>query len=126
MALMIKGGVIFCAIVGKIVGTRIPKELELTLSFTAAEPVLMHVYGFGFALYDGVVSNPKCSGVIKPDRRFGMMPTHLDKVLMKMDHGFGADEEAIKFGFDSRGHNKLDYLGNSENRAISGRYMGVF
>ena len=41
-----------------------------------------------------------------------------------MDHGFGADEKARNFGFVSRGHNKLDYLGGSENRAISGRDRG--
>ena len=55
-----------------------------------------------------------------------MRPTHLDKGLMKLDHGFGADEEAINFGFGSRRHNKHDYLGNSENMSISSRDRGVF
>ena len=55
-----------------------------------------------------------------------MRPTHLDKGLTKLDHGFGADEEAINFGFGSRGHNKLDYLGDSENMVIYGRDRDVF
>ena len=126
MGLMIKGGGDFCAIIGKIVGTRSPKERELTLSFTAAEPVVLHVHGFGFALDDGAVSNTNCGEVITLYGRLGLSSNHLNKGLTKLDHGFGADEEAIKFGFDSRGHNKLDYLGNSENRAISGKDMGVF
>ena len=43
-----------------------------------------------------------------------------------MDHGFGANEEASIFGFGSRGYDKLDYLGNSEDRAIPGRDMSFF
>ena len=126
MNLMIKGVVVSCATIGKIVGTRGPKDPELTLSFTVAEPVVPHVHGFGFALDDGVISNPNCGGVITLDGIFGLRPTNLDKGLTKLDHGFGADEEASNLGFGSRGHNKLDYLGDSENRAISGRYRGVF
>ena len=58
--------------------------------------------------------------------RFGMWPTHIDKVLTKLDHGFGTDEEARNFVFGSRGHNKLDYLVEGENRAISGRERCAF
>ena len=86
----------------------------------------MHVHGFGFALNDGVISHPNCGGVITLDGIFGLRPTHLDKGLKNLDHGFGADEEARNLGFGSRGYNKLDYLGNSENRSISGRNRGVF
>ena len=117
---------IFCAIIGKIVGTRRPKEPELTLSFTVAEPVILHLHGFGFALDDGVSSNNNCSGVIIIDSIFGLRPTHIYKVLTKLDHGFGAYEEAINFGFGSRGHNKLDYSGDSEHRDISSRDRSVF
>ena len=117
---------LFCAIIGKIVGTRIPKEPELNLSFTAAEPVVLHVHGFGFSLNDGVISNTNCSGVITLDGRFWMRPTHLNKGLTNLDYGFGEDEEAISFGFGSRGHDKLDYLGNSDHMEIYGRDRSVF
>ena len=86
----------------------------------------MHVHRFGFELDDGVSSNPNCGGVITLYGRFGPSPTHLDKGSTKLDHGFGTDEEASNLGFGSRGHNKLDHLGDSENMAIYGRYRGVF
>ena len=126
MGLMIKGGVIFCAIIGNIVGTRSAKEPELALSFTAAESVVLHVHCFGFELYDCVIGNPNCSVVITLDGIFMMRPTHFDKVLTKLDHGIGADEEARNFGFGIRRHKKLYYLGDSENREISSRDRGVF
>ena len=92
----------------------------------AAEPVVLHVHGFGFALDDGVISNPNCGGVITLDGVFELRPTHLDKVLTKLDYVFGANEEASNFGFGRRGHNKLDYFDDSENRSIYGRDRGVF
>ena len=70
--------------------------------------------------------NNNCSGVIILDSIFGLRPTHIDKVLTKLDHGFGAYEEAINFGFGSRGHDKIDYLGDSDHRAISSRDRSVF
>ena len=126
MGFMIEGGVIFCAIIGNIVGTRIQKEPESTLRFMVAEPVILHVHGFGFALDDVVSSNNNYSGVIIMDSTFGLRPTHIDKVLTKLDHGFGAYEEASNFGFGSRGHDKIDYLGDSDHRAISSRDRSVF
>ena len=98
---MIKGGggAIVCAILGMIVGTRIPKKTELSLRLMAAEPVVLHVDGFGFVLYDGVIRKSNCGGVITLYGRFGMRPTHLDKGMTKLDHGFGADEDASNLGF---------------------------
>ena len=119
-------GVIFVAKIGKIVCTSSPKEPELALIFVAAEPVVLHLHGFGLTLDDVIIRNINCSGVITLDGRFGMRPTHLDKGLKNLDHGSGADEEAVYFGFGSRGHDKLDYLGDSEDRAISGMDRSVF
>ena len=107
-------------------GTRSPKKPELALRLTAEEPVVLHVHGFSFALEDGVISNPNCGGDITLDGIFVLRPTHLDKGLTKLDHGFDAYEEARNFGFGSRRYNKLDYLGNSDNMDISDRDRGVF
>ena len=107
-------------------GNQDPKKPEIYLSFTASEPVVLHVNGFGFSLDVGVIINPNCGEVITLDGIFETRPTHLNKGIMNLDLGFGVDEESRNFGFGIRGHNKLDYLGGSENMAISGRYMGVF
>ena len=117
---------IFGAIIGKIVGTRSPKKTELALRFVASEPVVLHVHGFVLIMDDVVISNTNYIGVITLDSRFGMRENHLDKVLTKLDHGFGADKEARNFGFGSRRHDKLDYLGNSEDRDISDRDRSFF
>ena len=92
----------------------------------AADPVVLHVHGFSLTLDDVVISNTNYIGVITLDGRFGMGPAHIDKVLTNLDHGFGADEESRNFGFGSKGHEKLDYFGNSEDRAVYGRDMIVF
>ena len=123
---MIKGGVIFGAIIVKIVGTRSPKEPELTLSFATVEPVVLRVHGFGITLDDGFIRNTNHSGVIALDGRSGLRPTHINKVLTNLDHGFGTDEEARNFGFGSRGHEKLDNLGNNKDIAVSVRDRSVF
>ena len=117
---------VFGAIIGKIVGTRSPKEPELALIFAAAELVVLHVHGFGLTFYDGFISNTKCRGVITLNGIFGMRPTYLQKGLKNLDHGFGAYEESRNFGFGSRRHDKLDYLGDSEDKAIYGRERSVF
>ena len=121
-----KGGGDFLCHNRKNCGHQEPKKLELSLSFTAEQPVELHVHGFCFALDDVVIRKPNCGGVITLNGRFGLRPTHLDKGLTSLDHGFGADEEAKNFGFSSRRHNKLDYLGDSDNRDIAGRDRGFF
>ena len=88
--------------------------------------MVLHVHGFGFTFYGCVISNPNFSGFITLYGIFGLIPTHIDKGMKNMDNGFGADEEASNLGFGSRGYNKLDYLGESENRAIYDRDRGVF
>ena len=98
----------------------------MALRFAVAEPVVLYVHDFSLTLDDGVIRNTNCSGVITLDGIFGLRPTHINKGLTKLEHGFGAYEEARNIGFGSRGHDKLDYLGNSEERDISGRDRSVF
>ena len=90
---------IFFYIIGKVVGTRSPKTLELILSFMAVEPVVLHVDGFGFVLDDGVISKSNCGGIITLNGIFCLRPTHIDKGMTKLDRGFSADEEARNFVF---------------------------
>ena len=77
-------------------------------------------------LDDSTISNHNCGGFIRLDGRLGLSPIHLDNGLTKLYHGFGGDEKSRNFGSSIRGHKKLDYLGDSENMAISVRERGVF
>ena len=89
---MVKRGVIFGAVVGKIVRARIPKEAELILSFAAEEPVVLHVHGFCLALNGCVVRYTHGSGVIALDGGFRLRPTHFDEGIPKWNHSLSTDE----------------------------------
>ena len=60
------------------------------------------------------------------DGIFRLRLTHLDKGLTNLDHGFGADVDVINLVFGRRGHDKIDYLGDIEDRAIFGRDRSLF
>ena len=92
MGFIVNRGVIFGAVIGKIVRSRSPKETELTLSFAEAEPVVLHVRGFCLALNYGVVRYTHGSGVIALDGGFGLRSTHFDEGISKWNHGLGTDE----------------------------------
>ena len=89
---MVKGGVVFCAVVGKIVRARIPKKAEFTLSFPEAEPVVLNIHGFCLALNYGVVRYTHGSGVISLDGGFRLRPTHFDEGILKWNHILDTDE----------------------------------
>ena len=80
---------IFGAVIGKIVRSRIPKETGLALSSAAAEAVVLHVHGFGLVLNDGVVSYTHDSRFIALGGGFRLRLTHFDEGVPKRDHGFG-------------------------------------
>ena len=83
---------VFCAVIGKIVRARSPKEAELALSFAAAELVVLHVYGFCLELNDGVVRYTHSSGFVALDGGFGLRPTHFSEGILKWNHILGTDE----------------------------------
>ena len=95
------------------------------MSFVAKELVVLHVHSFGLTLDDGVIRNTNYSGVITLYGSFCLSPIHLNKGTTKLDHGFGTYEEARNLVFSSRGHDKLDNLGNSKDRAVYGRDRSV-
>ena len=57
MGKVVHGGVIFCGIVQHVELACGPEELELSLRFSAAEPVEVHVHVLGFAWNDGLVGH---------------------------------------------------------------------
>ena len=100
--------------------------MELNLGFASAEPVVLHVHGFCLALNDGVVTYTHGSRIIALDGGLRLQPIHFDEGIPKQDHGLGIDEQACYFGFGSRGHNKLDDLGDSKDWYVAGGVRRVF
>ena len=49
-----------------------------------------------------------------------------DEGVPNWNHGFGTDEQAGYFGFGSRGHDKLDDLGNIQYWAVAGGDGSIF
>ena len=92
MVFMVMGGMVFCAIISNIFRARSPKEAGLTLSFAAADPVVLHVHGFGLVSNDGVVGYTHGSIVTTLDGGFRLRPTHFDECISQRNHGLGTDE----------------------------------
>jgi hypothetical protein len=67
---------------------------------------------------DGEVGDANGSGVVHLDGHAWLRPTHFDESLMEGDHFLGCGVESAGFGFGSRRHDKLHYLGDGENRTI--------
>ena len=75
-ALVMGCGVMFCEVVRKVFTTRSPKDMKLVLVNAIAYPVEAHVNGFGALLFDVVVCNPCCCGVIYLNWSGGLRMSH--------------------------------------------------
>ena len=75
-ALVIGCGMMFCEIVCKIFTTRSPEDMKLILVNAIAYPVETHVDSFGALLFDMIVCNPCCSGVIHLNGSGGLRVPH--------------------------------------------------
>ena len=54
----------FREIVGQVGVAWSPEYIEMTLFDAVADPVESHVDGFGSALFDRVVGDPACGGIV--------------------------------------------------------------
>ena len=75
-ALVMGCGMMFCEVVCKIFTSRSPKDMKLVLVNAIAYPVEAHVNGFGALLFDVVVCNPCCGGVINLNWSGGLRMSH--------------------------------------------------
>ena len=58
-----------------------PAESELSVDFTATQPVETHVHGLGLTWHDSVVGDTSCSGVVSLERRGWLRPVHFNEHL---------------------------------------------
>ncbi len=67
---------------------------------------------------NGEVGDTNGSGVVCLDGHAWLRPTQFDEGLTEGDHFLGCGAESAEFGFGSRRHDKLHYLGDQENWTI--------
>ncbi len=67
---------------------------------------------------NGEVSDVNGSGVVCLDGCVWLRPTHFHEGLMEGGDFLSYGVESAKFGFGSRRHDKLHYLGDGESRTI--------
>ena len=65
-----RGRVVFRVVVGKILGALAPMDEEMALADTIAYPIEAHIHGFGAALFDGVIYDTCCTGIVRLNRRW--------------------------------------------------------
>ena len=64
---VVGGGMMFGEVVAVVVFAWGPKDLELALADTVADPIEAHVNCFGALLLDGVIDNSLSAGVVRLD-----------------------------------------------------------
>ncbi len=78
----------------------------------------MEVHGLGFLRDNGEVGDANSSEVVHLDGCAWLRPTHFDEGLTEGGHFLGCGEESAEFSFSGRRHDKLNYLGDPENRIV--------
>ena len=91
--------VVFCVVVGPVLGSSIPIVSELILRCAATEPPEAHIHHFAPARNNGIINNSGCCGVVRLDWAFGLGPSHVNEGLAMWDHFPSCDEQSGKFGF---------------------------
>ena len=79
MRLVIHGWIVIGALVGQVLGTRIPIVVELILVLIAAEPVETHVHQLGVSGHYGVVCDTSCHQIIGLERSSRLISTHFNE-----------------------------------------------
>ncbi len=78
--------VVFCVVVGPVLGARVPIVPELVLRCAATEPPEAHIHHFAPARHNGIINNSGCFGVVRLDWAFGLGPAHVDEGLAVGNH----------------------------------------
>jgi hypothetical protein len=110
--------VVFCVVVGLVLGSSIPIVSKLILRCSAPEPPEAHIHHLAPARNNSIINNSGSCGVVRLDRTFGLGPAHVDEGLVVGNHLACSDEQGSQLRFSTRCHNKLDDLGDGEHRAV--------
>ena len=90
----------------------------MTLSFSTSEPVEAAVHCLKFPGHNSIIDYTCCSGVVCLDGWFWLGPFHFFHCVSHCHHFLSCDEKCPQFCFWSRGNDKFNDFGKSENGAI--------
>ncbi len=95
-------GMVLGEVVSQVLSSRAPVNDEVILSDAVTHPIEAHVYGFGAALFDGVINDTCRAGIVRLDGRWGLRMTEISKSGAQPRCVFGIVEQGAHFSFGGR------------------------
>ena len=124
-SLVAGAALVLCPVVPEVGCAGVPIILELFLRIAAPQPPKTHVHGFGLARQKIVGDNTKGGAVVHLDWDWGLQVAHFLRDGAAGDCFTCVDVERTEFGFCRQGHGKFDDLGDIENGAAVGCFVGA-
>jgi len=100
-ALMVRFQVVLGEIVSFVRGTQSPEDVILALTNMVANPIEMHVNGFGPFLFDVVIGNSSGCGVVSLYWCGGLGVAQFLEGNVQRTSMLGIEEQGTKFSFSS-------------------------
>ncbi len=108
----------FREIVGLVVTSWLPMNVEMFLDDAVANPMVAHVDGARTLVPDGVVGNAIGGGIVGGDGRGGLHVSHFVSCSANNFPLFAIDKKTADFRFSGGGGNMLEDAGGVENGAV--------
>ena len=104
--------------ISQVMSTWLPMELEMTHSYTVANPMITKSNGFGTALFHSTKSKFATNGVVIGDDSGFLGVAKVMESLAKFLTLLGIEEQGSIFGFSSGSTNGRDLLAQEVNGSI--------
>lgn len=110
--------VMFCEVVGAILGRWFPLEMEICVCLLILQPIVPHVDGFGASLLDGLVSETNRGSIVQCYRCGGLRIPHFFKRNADGNGLPTVDKGSSNFGVSCRGGHMFQNVGGIEDSAV--------
>ena len=115
-------GVMLREVFTKIGATRAPANEEMATTGAILNPIKVHVNGFGYFLFNGVIGKTCGSEVVYIDRGRRLGVSDLGKGGANGNGLLTVEKSGSNFGFGGGGHYIANNIGKGEDGAIDGRF----
>ena len=96
---MVCSRVVLGRVVGQIVFSWFPEDVELALGYVVFEPIESHVYGFGLFLFDSACEDTTCCNIVGFQWSWGLGVAQFDKALADGQCLLCVEVECSNFSF---------------------------